>query len=174
MITNNWMFGLCVEVVMCLQILYFFNSVFDKSAQKQKRWIYFIIFGVLGYVYISVPVSFVISSILLLVVIFSLALAYTVELKTKIIFTVLYGVLMSIVNFISIYFFYLLDSVDLTSLDPVNEQNQSLLFKATLLSFTIMFAVIQIIRLIAKRRSFSCIIVTIYYLYLSLSSASTS
>ncbi|AIQ18437.1 histidine kinase [Paenibacillus sp. FSL H7-0357] len=155
MITNNWMFGLCVEVVMCLQIIYFFNSVFDKSAQKQKRWIYFIIFGVLGYVYISVPVSFVISSILALVVIFSLALAYTVELKTKIIFTVLYGVLMSIVNFISIYFFYLLDSVDLTSLDPVNEQNQNLLFKATLLSFTIMFAVIQIIRLIAKRRSFS-------------------
>ncbi|MEK5028372.1 MULTISPECIES: ATP-binding protein [Paenibacillus] len=155
MITNNWMFGLCVEVVMCLQIIYFFNSVFDKSAQKQKRWIYFIIFGVLGYVYISVPVSFVISSILALVVIFSLALAYTVELKTKIIFTVLYGVLMSIVNFISIYFFYLLDSVDLTSLDPVNEQNQILLFKATLLSFTIMFAVIQIIRLIAKRRSFS-------------------
>lgn len=105
MITDNWMFGLCVEVVMCLQIIYFFNSVFDKSAQKQKRWIYFIIFGVLGYVYISVPVSFVISSILALVVIFSLALAYTVELKTKIIFTVLYGVLMSIVNFISIYFF---------------------------------------------------------------------
>jgi two-component system, LytTR family, sensor histidine kinase AgrC len=155
MITNNWMFVLCVEVVMCLQIIYFFNSVFDKSAQKQKRWIFFIIFGVLGYVYISVPVSFMISSILALVVIFSLALAYTVELKTKIIFTVLYGVLMSIVNFISIYCFYLLDSVDLTRLDPANEQNQILLFKATLLSFTIMFAVIQIIRLIAKRRSFS-------------------
>lgn len=157
MIMNNWMFALCLMVVMFLQIIYFFNSVFDKSTQKHKRWIYFIIFGVLDYVYLCVPVSFVVSSVLSVAVIFSLALAYTVEMKTKLIFTVLYGVLMSIVNFISIYIFYLLDSVNLNSLDPVREQDQLqlLVFKATLLSFTIMFAVIQIIRLIAKRRSFS-------------------
>ncbi|CQR56000.1 ATP-binding protein [Paenibacillus riograndensis] len=155
MIADNWLVVLCVEVVMGLQILYFFNSVFGKSAQKQKRWMYFLVFGVLDFVYFSVPVPFQISSILALVVIFCLAEAYNVEIKTKIIFTVLYGVLMSIVNMISIYFFYVLDSVDLNRLDTVDEQNQFLLFKATLLSFTMMFAVIQIIRLIAKRRSFS-------------------
>lgn len=155
MIINNWMMVLCIEIVMCLQIIYFFNSVFDKSALKPKRWIYFIVFGVIGYVYLSVPVPFMVSSILALVVIFSLALAYTVEMKTRIIFTVLYGVLMSIVNFISIYIFYLLVSVDLSRVDAANEQNQLLLLKASLLSFTIMFVVIQIIRLIAKRRSFS-------------------
>ncbi|ASA21584.1 ATP-binding protein [Paenibacillus donghaensis] len=155
MITNYWMIVLCVEVVMCLQIIYFFNSVFGKSAQKHKKWMYFMVFGVLGYIYLSVPDSFVISSFLALVVIFSLALVYNVEIKTKIIFTVLYGVLMSIVNMISVYCFYLLDMVDLSSLDSIDEQNQFLLLKVILLSFTIMFAVILIIRLIAKRRSFS-------------------
>ncbi|MBT2290107.1 sensor histidine kinase [Paenibacillus albidus] len=155
MVTNNWLIVLCIEIVLCLQIIYFFNSVFGKSAQKHKRWMYFIVFGVFGYVYFSVPVSFVISSILALVIIFSLAQAYNVEITTKIIFTVLYGVLMSIVNFISTYFIYLLNSVDLNSLDPVDEQKQLLLFKSNLFSFTMMFAVIQIIRLIAKRRSFS-------------------
>ncbi len=155
MVTNNWLIVLCIEVVMCLQIIYYFNSVFGKSAQKHKRWMYFIVFGMFGYVYFSVPVSFVVSSILALVIIFSLAQAYNVEITTKIIFTVLYGVLMSIVNFISTYFIYLLNSVDLNSLNLGDEQNQLLLFKSNLLSFTMMFAVIQIIRLIAKRRSFS-------------------
>lgn len=155
MISNNWFIVLCIEVVMGLQIIYFFNSVFGKSAQKRKKWMYFIVFGVLGYIYLSIPDSFVISSCLTLVIIFCLALVYNVEIKTKIIFTVLYGVLMSIVNMMSINCLYLLDMIDLASLNPLDEQNPFLLVKAALLSFTIMFAVIQIIRLIAKRRSFS-------------------
>ncbi|AIQ69000.1 ATP-binding protein [Paenibacillus graminis] len=155
MIANNGLIVLCIEVVMGLQIIYFFNSVFGKSAQKRKKWMYFMVFGVLGYIYLSIPGSFVISSCLALVVIFCLGLAYNVEIKTKIIFTVLYVVLMSIVNMISVNCLYMLDIVERGSLDSLDEQNQFLLIKATLLSFTIMFAVIQIIRLIAKRRSFS-------------------
>ncbi|MEC0167125.1 ATP-binding protein [Paenibacillus graminis] len=155
MIANNGLIVLCIEVVMGLQIIYFFNSVFGKSAQKRKKWMYFMIFGVLGYIYLSIPGSFVISSCLALVVIFCLGLVYNVEIKTKIIFTVLYVVLMSIVNMISVNCLYMLDIVERGSLDSLDEQNQFLLIKATLLSFTIMFAVIQIIRLIAKRRSFS-------------------
>lgn len=154
MIQNNVPIVFSIVLLMGVQVNFFFNSVFDKSAKKQNRFIYFIIFGVLDYLYLVVPVAPILSSILPLLVIFSFAQSYTVEFKTKFIFTILYGVLMSLTNFISLYLFYTLDSVDF-SFDPVNEQDQIAYTKAILLSCMIMFAIIQIIRLLVKRRSFS-------------------
>lgn len=155
MTTTDEFIVLFLELVMGLQIMYFFNSVLGKSAQKRKKWMCFIVFGILGYLYFSVPDSFVVSSLLVLFAIFSLSLVFNAEIKTKIIFTVLYVVLMSIVNMISVYCFYVLDWVDPANLNGTDEEHTFLLFLANLLSFIIMFAVIQMIRLIAKRRSFS-------------------
>ncbi|AJS61204.1 ATP-binding protein [Paenibacillus sp. IHBB 10380] len=154
MIPNHFLIVFSIVLVMGVQVNFFFNSVFDKSVKKQNRFIYFIIFGLLDYLYLVIPVSLILSSILSLLVIFSFAQSYKVEFKTKFTFSILYCVLMSLSHFISLYLFYTLDSVDF-SFDPGNEQDQIAYTKAILLSNMIMFAVIQIIRLLAKRRSFS-------------------
>ncbi|MNJ37014.1 hypothetical protein D3C77_318190 [compost metagenome] len=153
MIQYNLLIVGCVALVMCFQGTLFFNSVLDKSTRKANRVIYFILFVVLDYIYLTVHMTTVVSSILALVMVFSLAQAYRVELKTKITFTILYVVIMTIVNLISLYIFYVIDSVDLSTVDPIYIQAHSFI-KVILLSCIIMFAVIQIIRLIAKRRSF--------------------
>ncbi|MFC9601000.1 GHKL domain-containing protein [Peribacillus butanolivorans] len=154
MIQNNFLIVFSIILVMGLQINFFFNSVFDKSAKKQNRFIYFLIFGLLDYTYLVIPISPILSLILQLLIIFSFAQSYQVEIKEKIIFSLFYGVLISLVNFISLYFFYTLYSVEF-SFDPVNEHDPIAYTKAILLSCMIMFAVIQIIRLLAKRRSYS-------------------
>jgi Signal transduction histidine kinase regulating citrate/malate metabolism len=157
MIQYHWPIVLCVALVMCFQINLFFNSVLDKSTRKTNRWVYFLVLAVLNVVYLTVYINSAVSSILALTMVFSLAQSYRVEFRTRIIFTVLYGVLMTIVNFISLYIIYAMDSIDLSAWDPdsIPAQDRLSLTKAALLSCIIMFAVIQTIRLIAKRRSFS-------------------
>jgi two-component system sensor histidine kinase AgrC len=154
MIQNNFPIVFSIVLVMGVQINFFFNSVFDKSAKKHNRFIYFLIFGLLDYLYLVIPISPILSWILPLLMIFSFAQSYQVEIKEKIIFSMFYGVLISLVNFISLYIFYTLYSVEF-SFDPVNEHDQIAYTKAILLSCMIMFAIIQIIRLLAKRRSYS-------------------
>lgn len=155
MIQYNLPILFCIALVICFQINFFFNSVFDKSARKPNRFGYFCIMGLLAVVYLAVSMSAILSSILALLMIFCLAQSYQVEIKAKIIFSILYGVLMSIVNFISLYIFYAADSVDMSNFDPVQEQDQLAFTKSVFLSCILMFVVIQIIRLIVKRRSFS-------------------
>lgn len=155
MIQYNLPIILCVVLVTYVQVIFFFNSIFDKSTRKHNRFIYFIIFGLLDYLYLVVYMSPIISSTLALLVIFSVAQSYKVDMKTKITFSILYVVLLSIVNFISLYIFQTIDLVDFSSFDPSNEQDHSAFTKAILLGCIIMFAVNQIIRLIAKRRMFS-------------------
>ena len=145
---------LSIVLLMGAQVNFFFNSVFDKSAKKHNRFLYFIIFGLLDYLYLVIPVSPIISLILPLLFVFSIAHSYTVDYKTKFTFSILYCVLMSLANFSSLYIFYALDSVDF-NFAPVNEQDQIANTKALLLGCMIMFAIIQIVRLVTKRRSFS-------------------
>ncbi|MEC0226230.1 ATP-binding protein [Paenibacillus alba] len=154
MIQNNFPIVFSIVLVMGVQINFFFNSVFGKSAKKHNRFIYFIMFGLLDYLYLVIPISPILSLILPLLMIFSFAQSYQVEIKDKIIFSLFYGVLISLVNFISLYIFYTLYSIEF-SFDPVNEYDQIAYTKAILLSCMIMFAIIQIIRLLAKRRSYS-------------------
>ncbi|WP_341281179.1 GHKL domain-containing protein [Paenibacillus sp. FSL H8-0537] len=155
MIQDNLFIVLSIALVMCVQVSFFFDSVFGKSTRKPHRLLYFIVFIVLDSLYLFFYISPVVSSALALLVIFSLAQAYQVELKAKIIFTILYGVLMTIVNPISLYIFYTLDSFEFSSFNSSNDQDQLAYTKATLLTCIIMFAVIQMIRLFAKHRSFS-------------------
>ncbi|WP_018755472.1 sensor histidine kinase [Paenibacillus terrigena] len=154
MIQNNFLIVFSIVLLMGIQVNFFFNSIFDKSAKKQNRFIYFIIFGLLDYLYLVIPVTPILSSILTLLMIFSFSLSYKVEFKTKFTFSILYAVLITLTNFISLYLFYTIDSVDF-SFDPVNEQDQIANTKAIILGCVIMFAIIQIIRLVAKRRSLS-------------------
>jgi two-component system sensor histidine kinase AgrC len=151
---NLLLLNFCVALVMCFQVNFYFNSVFDKSNRKHNRFVYFIIFGLLDFLYLSVYLSPVVSSILALLVILSLAQSYKVEIKMKIIFSILYAVLITTVNFISLYILYAIDSVDISNFNHMTGQDHLLFSKVILLSCIIMFAVIQIIRLIAKRRSF--------------------
>ncbi|WP_338556550.1 GHKL domain-containing protein [Paenibacillus sp. KS-LC4] len=155
MIEGNLLYVFIIAFVMCVQVSFFFDSVFGKSTRKPHRLLYFIVFIVLDSLYLFFYISPVVSSAFALLVIFSLAQAYKVELKAKIIFTILYGVLMTIVNPISLYIFYTLGSFEFGSFNSSNDQDQLAYTKATLLTCIIMFAVIQMIRLFAKRRSFS-------------------
>ncbi|MVO99855.1 ATP-binding protein [Paenibacillus lutrae] len=153
MFQNNLPIALCVILVIGVQINFFFNSVFDKSAKKHNRIPYFFTFGLSGYFYLVVPFSPILYTILPLLMIFSIVQSYQVEIRTKIIFSLLYGVIMSIANFISLYILYILDSLDFDSL--VNQPDPIAYTKLVLLSCMIMFAVIQMMRLVTKRRSFS-------------------
>ncbi len=155
MMAYNYLFlNLCVVLVMCFQVNFYFNSVFDKSSRKPNRMMYFIIFGLLNFLYLTVYLTPTFSSILALFVIFSLAQSYTVEIKTKIIFSILYAVLITIVNLLSLYILYAVDSVKISNFSHLSGQDHLIFSKVMLLSCIIMFAVIQIIRLFAKRRTF--------------------
>ncbi len=155
MIHNNPLIVIAVVLVMCFQNNFFFNSVFDKSTRKPNRILYILLYMALNYLYLVVYLNPYLSSLLAIIVIFCLAQSYQVEMKTKFIFTILYGALMSTVNLIGLYIFSAIDSVDFNSLDLLDEQTQLLFTKSIFLSCIIMFAVILIIRLIAKRKRFS-------------------
>jgi two-component system sensor histidine kinase AgrC len=155
MIQYNLPIVVCVVLVMCFQNNFFFNSVIDKTTRNPHKIVYFVVYGVLNYVYLVVQMSSFLSSLLALLMIYSLAQSYRVEIKTKIVFTILYGVLMTMVNLISLYIFTTIESIDFSTFDPSTKSGQWVFTKTILLSCMIMFAVIQIIRLIAKRRSFS-------------------
>ncbi|MFS0840600.1 GHKL domain-containing protein [Paenibacillus sp. 1P03SA] len=155
MIQNNLPVILCIVVVMAVQINFFFNSVFDKSTRKSNRFIYFLIFGLLDYTLIFTSFSPILSSIISLLVIFTIAHSYQVEFKIKLIFSLLYAVLMSLASSISIYILYTLDSIDFENMDFIKQFDPISYTKLIFLSCMIMFAVILIIRLVAKRRSFS-------------------
>ncbi|MEC0246919.1 GHKL domain-containing protein [Paenibacillus chitinolyticus] len=156
MIQTNLPIFFSMVVVMAVQINFFFNSVFDKTTQKRSRIIYFLIFGLLDYLYLVTSLSPAFSSIVSLLLIFTIAQSYQVEFRMKIIFSLLYAVLMSISNTISLYILYTLDHVEFDTLDLVTQRAAQFPYtKLIFLSCMIMFVVIQIIRLIAKRRSFS-------------------
>jgi len=54
MIQYNLPIVLCVALVMCFQINLFFNSVLDKSTRKTYRVVYFILFVLLAFLYLTV------------------------------------------------------------------------------------------------------------------------
>ncbi|WP_405109031.1 hypothetical protein MHH28_30510 [Paenibacillus sp. FSL K6-1217] len=66
MTAGNEFIVLFVELILGFQIMYYFNSVLGRSARRRKKWIYFAVYGVLGYLYLSLPDSFVVSSLLVL------------------------------------------------------------------------------------------------------------
>lgn len=105
--------------------------------------------------YLASTLPSVISSLVVLIFIFSLAQSYDVELKLKLVFSVLYAVLITMVNYIAVYIMSVWDATDYTTWDRFNEGYHGVFYKVMLLGCSLMFIVIQVVRLIAKRRSFA-------------------
>ncbi|MCG7381243.1 sensor histidine kinase [Paenibacillus sp. ACRRY] len=143
-----------VPLLMAFQVNFYFDSVLGKSKQKPRRAIYFVLFIVLGYFYLASSFPPVVSSFIALLFIFSLAQSYEVELKIKLVFTILYAVLLTTVNYIAVYVISALDSRDYSIWDHFNGEDHWVFAKVMLLGCSIMFIVVQVVRLIAKRRSF--------------------
>lgn len=143
-----------VSVIMAVQVNFYFNSVFGKERSKPSKKVYMVAFLLLNFLYMNVYFSPVWSSLLALLVIFCLALGYEAEFRLKILFSILYAVLLTMVNSICLFWLDPSVSMDTDSSDPMRELGQLLYAKSILLSFTIMFAVVQIIRFVAKRKSF--------------------
>ncbi|MFB5675197.1 GHKL domain-containing protein [Paenibacillus terreus] len=141
-----------VSLIMCWQLNYYYNSVLGKSNKKANSMVYLLIFGILDLLYLCIELPAIVSSICALMIIFTLAQAYHVELKLKIIFSTLYAVLFTLVNFISSYMLYDVEVI-FSSLHNMKE-GRLLFSKISLISSIFMFPLVQIIRLIAKRRSF--------------------
>ncbi len=146
--------NLGLALVMAIQVNFFFNSVFGKERSKPTKWMYIIAFLIINFVYLTVSFSSLWSNLLALAVIFSLSLGYEAELRLKIVFSVLYGVLLTLVNNICLFLLDPSISVSENSSNFTLKSEQLLLASSLLLSCTVMFAVIQIIRFMAKRRSY--------------------
>lgn len=143
----NVLMNLTIVLIMTVQVNFYFNSVLGKENSKPSKWIYMIGFLVVNAVYMNIHVSAWISSLLGFAVIYLLAMGYKAELRLKIMFSVLYAVLLTLVNFICIYLFY--PSAIMTELEA-----DTLYSTSFLISCILMFAVIQIIRFLTKRRSY--------------------
>ena len=109
----------------------------------------------LGYFYLVSSFSDIVSTAVALLLIFSLAQSYEVEFKIKLVFTILYAVLITMANTIAVYILGVLESTDFISWEQFNGENHWILSKVMLVGCSIMFIVIQIVRLVAKRRSFA-------------------
>ncbi|WP_405152686.1 GHKL domain-containing protein [Paenibacillus sp. FSL K6-0108] len=144
-----------VPLLMAFQVNFYFDSVLGKSKRKPYRALYFTVFIILGCFYLTSSFSPLISSAFALLFIFSLAQSYKVEFIIKLAFTVLYAVLLTTANYIAVYIISTLDSKDYSIWDHYNGEYYWVFSKVMLLGCSIMFIVIQIVRLIAKRRSFA-------------------
>lgn len=146
--------NLGITLVMAVQVNFYFNSVFGKESGKPTKWAYMIAFVFLNMMYMSVYITPLWSSLLGLVVIFSLALGFEAELKLKIMFSVLYAVLLTLVNSISLYLIEPSVAVTADPSDWITKPGQRLFAMSLLLSCTVMFAVVQMIRFLAKRKNY--------------------
>lgn len=144
-----------VTLLMAFQANFYFDSVLGKSSRKPRRAIYFLVFVMLGYFYLVSSFSDIVSTAVALLLIFSLAQSYEVEFKIKLVFTILYAVLITMANAIAVYILGVLESADYSSMDQFNGEDHWILSKVMLLGCSIMFVVIQVVRLVAKRRSFA-------------------
>ncbi|MGQ8872390.1 GHKL domain-containing protein [Paenibacillus sp. TSA_86.1] len=143
-----------LTLLMTFQANYYFDSVLGKSRRKPRRTMYFIVFILLNFLYLAIRLPSVLSTVLALIYIFTLAQSYRVELKLKIMFTVMYAALLTTVNIISVYIFSVIDGIDYLKEAVYGPEAIWLFSKVLLLGCSVMFVVIPIVHLIAKRRSF--------------------
>lgn len=158
MIPFNVPILISIVFVLGFQLIFFFDAVFGRVTRKPHRLVHFIVFALLAGVYLTVDLRWYASGVALLLI-YSLADTYQVELKNKLMFTVLYGVLMSIVNSLSLFIFYTLNSDEFRNFEPSSFSASA---KTLLLSCILMFVVIQLIRMVAKRRTYP--LKPLYYL----------
>lgn len=143
-----------IALVMAVQVNFYFNSVFGKERSKPTKWMYIVAFLIINVLYLSLSFSLLWANLLALTVIFCLSLGYEAGLRMRLVFSVLYAVLLTLVNMLCLY---LLDpslSVAMDNTYTSNAGDQLLFGTSLLISCTVMFAVVQVIRFFAKRRSY--------------------
>lgn len=146
--------NLGVALVMTVQVNFYFNSVFGKESSKPAKWMYILAFLIINMLYLSADFTSLWSSLLALAVIFCLSMGYEAGFRPRIVFSVLYAVLLTLVNTICLF---LLDPsiyVAVEGSEFIMEPGQLISASSLLLSCTVMFAVIQVIRFMAKGRSY--------------------
>lgn len=143
-----------MTLLMTFQANYYFDAVLGKSRRKPRRTVYFVVFILLNFFYLATRLPSLLSTSLALIFIFTLAQSYRVELKLKIMFTVMYAALLTTVNIISVYILSVIDGIDYLKEALYGPEALWLFTKVLLLGCSIMFVVIPIVHLIAKRRSF--------------------
>lgn len=146
--------NLGVALVMTVQVNFYFNSVFGKESSKPGKWMYILAFFIFNVVYLTANLTPLWSSLLALAVIYCLSMGYEAELRLKIVFSVLYAVLLTLINTICLFLLDPSFSVAVEGSSFIVESEQLLSASSLLLSCTLMFAVVQIIRFIAKRKSY--------------------
>lgn len=157
-----------IALVMVVQVNFYFNSVFGKESSKSTKWIYWIAFFLIDLVYLTVTLSAIWSSLLALVVIFCLSLGYETDFRLRAMFSILYTVLLTLVN--DFYVFLIDPSISLTvDSSKLSKGMEQLLF---LISCITMFAIVQIIRYFTKGRRYT-LNYRYYLLFLSVPIIST-
>ncbi|MGG1876714.1 MULTISPECIES: ATP-binding protein [Paenibacillus] len=146
--------NLGVALVMAIQVNFYFNSVLGKESSKPSKWIYMIVFLVINAVYMTLHFPTLLSSALALGVIFCLSMGYEAELKLKVVFSVLYAVLFTLVDFICLYLLDPTISITEESFHWAKGPSPLLFSTSLLLSCTIMFAIVLIIRFLARRKRY--------------------
>ncbi|NGZ77954.1 sensor histidine kinase [Saccharibacillus alkalitolerans] len=144
--------NLGTTLVMAVQVNFYFNSVFgrEKSRRDKKYWA--AAFLPLTFLYLTFELSDLASSAAALAIIFLYAQGYGVSQKLKAMFAILYAVLLTFVNLILVYLLH--PSLQPSDPEPAGLSERILLATTLPIGCMIMFAVIQAIRLVAKRRRF--------------------
>lgn len=146
--------NVAIPLVMTVQVNFYFNSVFGKEKSKPTKWLYILAFLIANVLFLNVPLPLLGFNLLMMAAIFCLSLGFESELRMRVVFSVLYIVLLTLVHSISVY---VLDP-SLTDIPKytytANEGDQLLFGTRLLLSYILMFAVVQVIRMLAKRRNY--------------------
>ncbi|WP_058309144.1 sensor histidine kinase [Gracilibacillus massiliensis] len=140
-----------IALVMVVQVNFYFNSVFGKENSKSRKWIYWIVFFSIDFVYLTVSLSPIWSSLLALAVIFCLSLGYETDFRLRVMFSILYTVLLTLMNTFCVF---LIDSSASVTVDVSNlsKEMEQLLF---LISCIAMFVVVLIIGYVTKGRRYT-------------------
>ncbi|GGO00427.1 hypothetical protein GCM10010969_21620 [Saccharibacillus kuerlensis] len=139
-------------LVMAVQINFYFNSVFGRERSKSSKKYWIAAFLPLAFFYLLWDLPDLPSSLMALGIIFLFAQGYEVSQKLKVMFAILYAVLLTLINLIMLYLLH--PSLQVHEAKPDGVPERMLLTLTLLIGCTVMFAVIQAIRLVVKKRRF--------------------
>ncbi|OWR31202.1 ATP-binding protein [Saccharibacillus sp. O23] len=144
--------NLGVTSVMAVQANFYFNSVFGQGKSRPGKPYWIAVFVLLTFAYLTFDFTDVWSSVLALTIMLVFAQGYGVPQKLKVMFAILYTVLLTLVNLIMVYL--LNPALYSASQESGTVPERAMMAITLLVGCMAMFAVIQVIRLVVKRRRF--------------------
>lgn len=147
-----WLLNLGTALMMTVQLHFFFNTVFGSEQSKPSKKYWIIAFIPLTYAYLALDLPDVPSSFMAVGIIFLMSQGYEVSQKLRMMFTILFVVLLTLINLMLMYLF--IPSIQLNTVLMNNTPIRIWLMITLLVSCTMMFAVTLVIRLFVKQRRF--------------------